>query len=82
MTRAELSSRVGIDDGRLKLVFETIKKEVAAGNKVDIAGFGSFQAVERAARTARNPQTGETIQVAAKKAIKFKVSKTFKDALN
>lgn len=82
MTRVELAQKVGIDDKALKSVFETIKDEVAAGNKVDIAGFGSFSIADRAARTARNPQTGEAIQVAAKKAVKFKVSKTFKDALN
>jgi DNA-binding protein HU-beta len=82
MTRVELAQKTGIDDKALKTVFETIKDEVAAGNKVDIAGFGSFSVADRAARTARNPQTGETVQVAAKKAVKFKVSKTFKDALN
>lgn len=82
MTRVELAAKVGIDDKALKSVFETIKNEVVAGNKVDIAGFGSFQSADRAARTARNPKTGETVQVAAKKAVKFKVSKTFKDALN
>jgi len=82
MTRSELASKIGVKDDVLKTVFETIKKEVAAGEKVDIAGFGSFSVADRAARTARNPQTGETIQVAAKKAVKFKVSKTFKDAVN
>ena len=82
MTRSELASKIGVKDDVLKTVFETIKKEVAAGEKVDIAGFCSFSVADRAARTARNPQTGETIQVAAKKAVKFKVSKTFKDAVN
>jgi DNA-binding protein HU-beta len=82
MTRVELAQKTGIDDKALKSVFEAIKDEVAAGNKVDIAGFGSFSVADRAARTARNPQTGETVHVAAKKAVKFKVSKTFKDALN
>jgi DNA-binding protein HU-beta len=82
MTRVELAAKVGVDDKALKAVFDAIKDEVIAGNKVDIAGFGSFQPADRAARTARNPQTGEVIQVAAKKAVKFKVSKTFKDALN
>lgn len=82
MTRVELAQKIGVDDKAVKAVFEAIKTEVAAGNKVDIAGFGSFQIADRAARTARNPQTGETVQVAAKKAVKFKVSKTFKDALN
>ena len=82
MTRVELAAKVGVDDKALKAVFDAIKDEVVAGNKVDIAGFGSFQPADRAARTARNPQTGEVIQVAAKKAVKFKASKTFKDALN
>lgn len=82
MTRVELASKVGIDDKALKLAFETIKAEVASGNKVDIAGFGSFQLVERAPRSSRNPKTGETIQVPAKKAVKFKVSQTFKNVLN
>ena len=82
MTRVELAAKVGVDDKALKAVFDAIKDEVVAGNKVDIAGFGSFQSADRAARTARNPQTGEAIQVAAKKAVKFKASKTFKDALN
>ena len=82
MTRIELAQKVGADDKVVKAIFEAIKNEVASGNKVDIAGFGSFQIADRAARTARNPKTGETIQVAAKKAVKFKVSKTFKDILN
>lgn len=82
MTRVELASKVGIDDKALKLAFETIKSEVASGNKVDIAGFGSFQLVERAPRSSRNPKTGEVIQVPAKKAVKFKVSQTFKNVLN
>lgn len=82
MTRVELAAKVGVDDKALKAVFDAIKDEVIAGNKVDIVGFGSFLSADRAARTARNPKTGETVQVAAKKAVKFKVSKTFKDALN
>ena len=82
MTRAELASKVGIDDKALKQLFETIKTEVASGTKVDIAGFGSFQSGDRAARLGRNPKTGETVQIDAKKTVKFKASKAFKDALN
>ena len=51
------------------------------GNKVSITGFGTFDVVERAARTGRNPQTGETIQIAASKSPKFKAGKTLKDAV-
>ena len=82
MTRAELATKLGMDDKDLKAVFEGVKEVVASGDKVDIAGFGSFTPVEKAARVGRNPKTGEAVQIAAKKAVKFKVSKTFKDALN
>ena len=52
------------------------------GDKVQIAGFGSFEASLRAARDGRNPITGETIHIDAKKAPKFKAAKAFKDILN
>jgi DNA-binding protein HU-beta len=82
MTRQELAQKVGVNDQTMKKVFETIKEEVKNGNKVDIYSFGSFQAVDRAARQARNPQTGEIVHVVPKKAVKFKASKNFKDLLN
>ena len=52
------------------------------GNRVAITGFGTFEVVERAARTGRNPQTGETIQIAASKSPKFKPAKALKDVVN
>lgn len=52
-------------------VVDTIIAEVLGGGKVSIQGFGTFVQKERAARTAKNPNTGETIQVAAKKVAKF-----------
>lgn len=82
MTRSELAAKVGLKDDDVKKLFDTIKDEVKNGNKVDIAKFGAFEAIEKAARTARNPRTGESVQVAAKKAPKFKPSKTFKDEVN
>ena len=63
-------------------VFDTIKNTLASGEKVAIAGFGTFEAVERAARTGRNPKDGSTIQIPASKAPKFKAGKAFKDAVN
>lgn len=51
------------------------------GDKVQLVGFGTFDVVERAARTGRNPQTGETIEIAASKSPKFKASKALKDAM-
>ena len=55
---------------------------VADGGKVSLIGFGSFESVDRAARIARNPQTGEEIAVPAKKAPKFSPGKAFKEACN
>lgn len=63
-------------------VFEEITAAVAAGDSVQLVGFGTFTAKQRAARSARNPQTGEAITIAAKKAPSFKAGKAFKDAVN
>ena len=63
-------------------VFDTIKNTLASGEKVTIAGFGSFEVVERAARECKNPRTGEPVHVEASKAPKFKAGKAFKDAVN
>jgi len=52
-------------------IFDTIAAEIATGEKVTIHGFGAFLMKDRAARTARNPSTGETIHVPAKKVAKF-----------
>lgn len=52
------------------------------GDRVQIIGFGTFEVAERAARQGRNPKTGETVQIAASKAPKFKPSGTLKDSLN
>lgn len=61
---------------------DTVKETVAAGEAVQLVGFGTFDTRERAARNARNPQTGETIKIAAKKAPVFKAGKAFKDIVN
>ena len=63
-------------------VFDTIKNTLASGEKVAIAGFGSFDVVERAERQGRNPKTGETITIPASKSPKFKAGKAFKDVVN
>ena len=63
-------------------VFDTIKNTLASGEKVAIAGFGSFETVERAARKGRNPKTSEEIMIPASKSPKFKASKNFKDVVN
>ena len=54
---------------------ETVTESLTAGEKVQIVGFGSFEVVNRAARTARNPRTGEAVEIAASKAPAFKAGK-------
>lgn len=66
----------------LRAILGSIEDSVKRGEKVAISGFGTFERRERAARTGRNPQTGETMQVAASKAPAFKPGKQFKDAVN
>ena len=56
-----------------------IAVELDAGRKVQIAGFGSFDTKHRAARQGRNPATGDTITIAAKKYTTFKAAKGLKD---
>ncbi len=66
----------------LKAFTDIVEKELKAGEKVQIVGFGTFETSERAAREGRNPQTGETMKIAASKAPKFKAGKALKDAIN
>lgn len=63
-------------------VFSIIMNRVSAGESVSIAGFGTFEPIERAARVCVNPQTGENIEVPAHLAPKFKPSKRFKESVN
>lgn len=59
-----------------------VTKALAAGDDVALIGFGTFSVKERAARTGRNPKTGEEIQIAAAKAPNFKAGKGLKEAVN
>ena len=60
---------------------ESIVAAVAAGEKVQFVGFGTFESKTRAARAGLNPQTGEAIQIAATTVPVFKAGKEFKDAV-
>ncbi|MBF0281636.1 MAG: HU family DNA-binding protein [Zetaproteobacteria bacterium] len=62
-------------------VLSGIADALKNGDNVSLVGFGTFSVADRAARTARNPRTGETIEVAASKAPKFKAGKVLKDSL-
>ncbi|MDH3527840.1 MAG: HU family DNA-binding protein [Gammaproteobacteria bacterium] len=63
-------------------VLDTITGALSRGDQVTLVGFGTFSVRERAARSGRNPQTGETIQIKASKSPGFKAGKAFKDAVN
>ena len=62
--------------------FDLFKDELSKGEKVSVAGFGVFKISERAARDGRNPQTGETIKIAASKSVSFKAGTALKEEVN
>jgi DNA-binding protein HU-beta len=66
----------------LESLLDHVIRTVAAGDSVQLVGFGTFAGSSRAARTGRNPRTGEDIQIAAANSVKFSVGKAFKDAVN
>jgi DNA-binding protein HU-beta len=80
-----LSEGTGLSSGDAKSAvektFELIAASVAAGDEVNLPGFGKFSSTERAARQGRNPQTGETIQIAASTSPKFSAASAFKNAV-
>lgn len=90
MNRAELIDAIvkttGVSkkdtDAVLRAFVDATEKSVKKGEDVVIIGFGTFSQRKRAARKGRNPQTGETVKIAAKKAPVFKPGKAFKDVVN
>ena len=87
MNRTELKDTVARESGlsaadadrAISAVIEAVVSTVAKGEKVSIAGFGTFEGRERSARTGRNPQTGAEIQIAASTAPAFKPASAFKE---
>ena len=63
-------------------VIDSITRALKKGDTVTLVGFGTFQVRERAARSGRNPKTGETIKIDASKNPAFKAGKALKDAVN
>jgi DNA-binding protein HU-beta len=61
--------------------FNAIESYLKRGDKVQLIGFGNFEVRDRAARTGRNPRTGESIKIAASKVPAFKAGKALKDAV-
>ena len=71
------------DAGRaLDATTDSIASALQQGNSVSLVGFGTFTVRHRAARTGRNPRTGETIQISASNNPAFKAGKALKDAVN
>jgi len=60
---------------------EAIGKALSRGEKITLVSFGTFQLIERKARRGRNPQTGEIIQIPAKRAVKFRAGKGLKEKI-
>lgn len=77
---AELSKKDA--EKALAATINAISKALADGDKVQVVGFGTFEVRERAARTGKNPRTGEAIKIAASKVPAFKAGKALKDVVN
>jgi DNA-binding protein HU-beta len=89
MNKAELISKIAEDAGITKVqagaaldsFIEGVTKTLKSGNKLILVGFGTFSVTKRAARKGRNPLTGETIKIKAKKVAKFKAGKELQGKL-
>ena len=83
----ELHSKKGMDVSKkhaeevVDLIFDTITDTLKSSDEVSIAGFGTFAVKDRKAREARNPRTGETVNVPAMKVPKFRAGKGLKEAV-
>jgi DNA-binding protein HU-beta len=90
MTKAELIYAVAVKSGlsqadaskALAATLESVTEALKSGDKVALIGSGTFRVSLRAARTGKNPQTGEAIAILESKAAKFKASQKLKDAVN
>ncbi len=90
MTKAEITEKIFNKIGFSKkesaeiveLVFDTMKTTLEAGKKIKISGFGNFVVRDKKPRVGRNPQTGEEIEISARRVITFRPSQVLKAALN
>lgn len=78
--RTELTKKDA--DQALKAFIDVVGDELSKGEKIQLAGFGTFEVTERAARDGINPRTKETIHIPASKAPKFKAMKSLKEKVN
>ncbi|AJQ92954.1 MULTISPECIES: HU family DNA-binding protein [Gynuella] len=78
--KADISKEKAADV--LNVILDEITGAVGKGDSVTLIGFGTFEKRSRAARTGKNPQTGESIQIPASNTVAFKAGKALKDAVN
>lgn len=78
--KADISKKAAGD--ALDAFTDAVKESLKAGDPVALLGFGTFSVRERSARSGRNPQTGETIEIAAAKVPSFKAGNALKEACN
>ena len=79
-TKASISRAAAAE--ALDATLASISEALVAGDSIAIAGFGAFKVADRAARTGKNPATGEPLEIAASKVAKFTPGKALKDAVN
>jgi integration host factor subunit beta len=91
MTKSELIEQLAVDNGTLNKkeaeiivnsIFDSIGQALVDGDRVEIRGFGSFTVRERGAREARNPKSGDIVQISAKRTPFFKTGKELKERVN
>ena len=90
MTKADLVEKVNLntdltkkDSGQIvEHIFDLLKETLESGENIKIAGFGNFEVKEKATRRGRNPQTGTTIEITARKVLTFKPSQVLKQSIN
>lgn len=91
MTKSELIQRLAERNPHLYMrdiekivdtIFDEVTKALEKGDRVELRGFGAFSVKEREARTGRNPRTGESVQVQAKRLPFFKTGKALRERLN
>lgn len=90
MTKADLvdvvHAKVGFSKKEaadvVELIFDTIKEVLESGDKIKISRFGNFEVRDKHSRVGRNPQTGEAIEISARRVLTFKASPVLKQALN
>lgn len=90
MTKADLVNKVFEQIGGTKKeasdlvekLFDLMKNELSKGESIKISGFGNFLIRDKKARKGRNPQTGETIEISARRVLTFKPSQVLRDSVN